>query len=605
MNYFTKITLIILSSISYIEIKALIKHETYEDFLIEEWFTAIKNNDHEAVQELIGRVDANVKNKEGHTALRLASHKGDLEMTKLLLTARDIDINARTNHGNTPLKRILMKKQVDIDMVKLLLQVPGIDINAKNNFGHTPLHSALAKGHDDIVKLLLQVPSIDVNIKENEDWTPLILAANQNKETAVALLLNDPHIQVNAQNDLGDTALLKAVYQGNDNIVKLLLEAREIDVNIQNVSGESAVMVAAYRGHANIVKMLLQVSHIDINLTNKEGWSALAWAVSQKQEAIVTILLESGLAINVNGPVDDGRTPLMIAAQEVNENIVIALLHHPDIQVNALDNVGLSALLYAANAGSVNVMQILLQVPGIDVDIQDGDGATSLIWAAIKKNEPMAKLLLQYPIININARTKKNRTASMCAEDKNQVDIVALIKNKAEELTQKAFQAISSNDIETLKKIIQIMGPTVVDAIDAEGDTLLHRAFTANSAPIIILLLQTATDIRKTLATGNKKGIIPLELINPTSPVFCLCLELAYLNCVPKLTVDPQKTALKSQVINFMDSLFKTGDKKQITNCAKCSKPNCVQWCGQCKKVYYCSAECQKADWKAHKLSCV
>ena len=26
--------------------------------------------------------------------------------------------------------------------------------------------------------------------------------------------------------------------------------------------------------------------------------------------------------------------------------------------------------------------------------------------------------------------------------------------------------------------------------------------------------------------------------------------------------------------------------------------------CSHCRKVYYCSKECQLKDWKAHKLSC-
>ena len=26
--------------------------------------------------------------------------------------------------------------------------------------------------------------------------------------------------------------------------------------------------------------------------------------------------------------------------------------------------------------------------------------------------------------------------------------------------------------------------------------------------------------------------------------------------------------------------------------------------CSRCRKVYYCSKECQLKDWKAHKLSC-
>ena len=35
-----------------------------------------------------------------------------------------------------------------------------------------------------------------------------------------------------------------------------------------------------------------------------------------------------------------------------------------------------------------------------------------------------------------------------------------------------------------------------------------------------------------------------------------------------------------------------------------CEKENASLRCSQCKSVWYCSAECQKADWKQHKVLC-
>ncbi|KAF8451738.1 hypothetical protein BDZ91DRAFT_750228 [Kalaharituber pfeilii] len=37
--------------------------------------------------------------------------------------------------------------------------------------------------------------------------------------------------------------------------------------------------------------------------------------------------------------------------------------------------------------------------------------------------------------------------------------------------------------------------------------------------------------------------------------------------------------------------------------CATCQKP-ASQRCGQCHTTYYCTRDCQKADWKKHKRTC-
>ena len=29
-----------------------------------------------------------------------------------------------------------------------------------------------------------------------------------------------------------------------------------------------------------------------------------------------------------------------------------------------------------------------------------------------------------------------------------------------------------------------------------------------------------------------------------------------------------------------------------------------LERCGQCRRVYYCSRQCQLADWKTHKVGC-
>lgn len=40
------------------------------------------------------------------------------------------------------------------------------------------------------------------------------------------------------------------------------------------------------------------------------------------------------------------------------------------------------------------------------------------------------------------------------------------------------------------------------------------------------------------------------------------------------------------------------------TSCQKCGKTINLKMCGRCHKVFYCSVECQRSDWKHHKINC-
>ena len=44
--------------------------------------------------------------------------------------------------------------------------------------------------------------------------------------------------------------------------------------------------------------------------------------------------------------------------------------------------------------------------------------------------------------------------------------------------------------------------------------------------------------------------------------------------------------------------------RKKIVKCRRCRKETKLMKCAVCEKVKYCSAKCQKEDWKRHKLFC-
>jgi len=45
-------------------------------------------------------------------------------------------------------------------------------------------------------------------------------------------------------------------------------------------------------------------------------------------------------------------------------------------------------------------------------------------------------------------------------------------------------------------------------------------------------------------------------------------------------------------------------DPRAIAICANCGCPNHLKTCGRCRKLRYCSVDCQREDWEAHKGIC-
>jgi hypothetical protein len=45
-------------------------------------------------------------------------------------------------------------------------------------------------------------------------------------------------------------------------------------------------------------------------------------------------------------------------------------------------------------------------------------------------------------------------------------------------------------------------------------------------------------------------------------------------------------------------------EEQEITACKVCYKVEGAQKCGRCRTVSYCGKDCQRSDWKRHKLVC-
>ncbi len=106
-----------------------------------------------------------------------------------------------------------------------------IDINVRSNYGQTALFLAAERGYVDIVTLLLSHPSVDVSAQDHDLQTALGCAIFNGRIEVVALLLQDPSVRTDMMDVDGMTPWTWAIQKRRSIILSLLFESLGIDPN--------------------------------------------------------------------------------------------------------------------------------------------------------------------------------------------------------------------------------------------------------------------------------------------------------------------------------------------------------------------------------------
>ncbi len=414
---------------------------------------AAKQGDVVTLRALIGKkVDVNVAEADGATALHWASYHDDIESVTRLMQA-GANVNVANDLGVTPLWNASLNGSAP--MVRKLLEAQA-NPNAALLMGETPLMVAARSGYEEVVAMLL-AKGAQANARGPRGQTALMWAAAQKHADVVkALLANGADVKARSESwsqvmavpphghadynraipHGANTALHFAARAGDLTSAKLLVAAGA-NVNDQDAWGVTPTTLAAHSGFRDLVEFLLQ-KDADPNLA-PAGFTALHEAILRRDEAMASALLAHGA--NPNTPLRTwtptrrsshdlhfepalvGATPFWLAARFAQPAVMRLLVKRgadplfvhrcsyvagERFQKRTEATTALMAALGMAGGGSAWVPpaaeereQLALETVklaaelGVDVNAVNADGRTALAAAKSLRYETVTKFLLE------------------------------------------------------------------------------------------------------------------------------------------------------------------------------------------------------------------
>lgn len=258
-------------------------------------------------------------------------------------------------------------KDEKIELVQQLLE-RGADVNFQEEWGWSPLHNAVQVGREDIVDLLLS-HGADPCLRKKNGATPFIIAGIVGDVKLLKLLL--PKVaDVNECDVNGFTAFMEAAVYGQVEALRFLYNSgAEVNLHRKTVEdqerirkgGATALMDAAEGGHVEVVEILLHEMGADVNARDNRGRNALVCALLnsdvEKVKAVTRLLLDCKVDVNVRG--EGRKTPLILAVEKKNLDLVQMLLEQTAIEINDTDSEGKTALLLAVELRLKEIARLL------------------------------------------------------------------------------------------------------------------------------------------------------------------------------------------------------------------------------------------------------
>lgn len=177
----------------------------------------------------------------------------------------------------------------------------------------------------------------------------------------------------------------------NDELKKLLDDPNINDIVNRRSGGkkQTALHVACIEGQDKVVEKLLLLPAISVDCVDARNWTPLCYVVDKSHIELVKKLIAK--KANVNHRLNNGDTPLHIAAMKCNQEVCEVLLKN-GADVQATNHNMWTPLHLATGECDTDIVSLLLKYK-VNVDLQTVFGDTASNMAARNDSEDILKLL--------------------------------------------------------------------------------------------------------------------------------------------------------------------------------------------------------------------
>ena len=208
-----------------------------------------------------------------------------------------------------------------------------------------------------------------------------------------------------------NSSLLSAIQEDNFILVEDIIKKRQVELNQRNEDGVSFLDYAIAKGNASIVKTLVE-GGVNVNSQNPLDKTPLRLAVESGNLNIVRYLLSQGA--NPMLVDNNGNNVLHIAAIMGREDICKALIDTGHVHVRVENKMGSIPLHFAALSSKVSLGQYLIDIDDSEENpsytMEDQSGIQPIHLAALSGNTSLLKRILAKNKELATARTKNGAT---------------------------------------------------------------------------------------------------------------------------------------------------------------------------------------------------